>query len=410
MKKILLVEDDSSLREIYGVRLTAEGYNVISAGDGEEALATTVREKPDLILSDVMMPKISGFDMLDILRATPETRDIKIIIMTALSAEDQRERGERLGADKFLVKSQVGIEDVVNAVKEVLGEKTEVQPQGAAIPEMSVPSETPAMAASNEAHATLSNPAMAASSEAPATLSNPVMAAAVPETPEVVETPTTLEGSEAGAKIAAMEAIETPIVETTTEVEKTPAVEVAAPEVTEAPVTEAATQEVAEAPVTEAATPEIQELTPDQPVVYEKRERVMVTTDGESKKMGLTVNGDEVDSAEADETVAPEATDEEAETGEDKGINVFAYADESTDMDVPEVKRLAETPEEEARLRAMLDNAIAEFSDEPKSGFISSGKPKMATDVVENKTQVDSGTTEVATDEGQNEQRTDTTE
>lgn len=395
MKKILLVEDDSSLREIYGVRLTAEGYNVISAGDGEEALATTVREKPDLILSDVMMPKISGFDMLDILRATPETRDIKIIIMTALSAEDQRERGERLGADKFLVKSQVGIEDVVNAVKEVLGEKTEVQPQGAAIPEMSVPSETPAMAASNEAHATLSNPAMAA---------------AVPETPEVVETPTTLEGSEAGAKIAAMEAIETPIVETTTEVEKTPAVEVAAPEVTEAPVTEAATQEVAEAPVTEAATPEIQELTPDQPVVYEKRERVMVTTDGESKKMGLTVNGDEVDSAEADETVAPEATDEEAETGEDKGINVFAYADESTDMDVPEVKRLAETPEEEARLRAMLDNAIAEFSDEPKSGFISSGKPKMATDVVENKTQVDSGTTEVATDEGQNEQRTDTTE
>lgn len=395
MKKILLVEDDSSLREIYGVRLTAEGYNVISAGDGEEALATTVREKPDLILSDVMMPKISGFDMLDILRATPETRDIKIIIMTALSAEDQRERGERLGADKFLVKSQVGIEDVVNAVKEVLGEKTEVQPQGAAIPEMSVPSETPAMATSNEAHATLSNPAMAA---------------AVPETPEVVETPTTLEGSEAGAKIAAMEAIETPIVETTTEVEKTPVVEVAAPEVTEAPVTEAATQEVAEAPVTEAATPEIQELTPDQPVVYEKRERVMVTTDGESKKMGLTVNGDEVDSAEADETVAPEATDEEAETGEDKGINVFAYADESTDMDVPEVKRLAETPEEEARLRAMLDNAIAEFSDEPKSGFISSGKPKMATDVVENKTQVDSGTTEVATDEGQNEQRTDTTE
>ena len=395
MKKILLVEDDSSLREIYGVRLTAEGYNVISAGDGEEALATTVREKPDLILSDVMMPKISGFDMLDILRATPETRDIKIIIMTALSAEDQRERGERLGADKFLVKSQVGIEDVVNAVKEVLGEKTEVQPQGAAIPEMSVPSETPAMAASNEAHATLSNPAMAA---------------AVPETPEVVETPTTLEGSEAGAKIAAMEAIETPIVETTTEVEKTPAVEVATPEVTEAPKTETDAQEVSEAPVTEAATPEIQELTPDQPVVYEKRERVMVTTDGESKKMGLTVNGDEVDSAETDKTVAPEVTDEEAETGEDKGINVFAYADESTDMDVPEVKRLAETPEEEARLRAMLDNAIAEFSDEPKSGFISSGKAKMATDVVENKTQVDSGTTEVATNEGQNEQRTDTTE
>ena len=401
MKKILLVEDDSSLREIYGVRLTAEGYNVISAGDGEEALATTVREKPDLILSDVMMPKISGFDMLDILRATPETRDIKIIIMTALSAEDQRERGERLGADKFLVKSQVGIEDVVNAVKEVLGEKTEVQPQGAAIPEMSVPSETPAMAASSEATATLSTPAMATSSEATATLSTPAMAAAVPETPEAVETPAMLEGSEA----------EAPVTEVTTqEVAEAPKTEIGAQEVAETPKTEIGTKEVAEAPVTEAATPEIQELTPDQPVVYEKRERVMVTTDGESKKMGLTVNGDEVDSAETDETVAPEVTDEEAEMGEDKGINVFAYADESTDMDVPEVKRLAETPEEEARLRAMLDNAIAEFSDEPKNGFISSGKAKMTTDIVENKTQVDSGTTEVAADEGQNEQRTDTTE
>ena len=79
-----------------------------------------VREKPDLIISDVMMPKISGFDMLDILRSTPETKDIKVIMMTALSSEDQRARGEALGADRFLVKSQVGIEDVVNAVHEVL--------------------------------------------------------------------------------------------------------------------------------------------------------------------------------------------------------------------------------------------------------------------------------------------------
>ena len=120
MAKILLVEDDQSLREIYGIRLTAEGYEIVSAGDGEEALATAVREMPDLIISDVMMPKISGFDMLDILRSTPETKDIKVIMMTALSSEDQRERGESLGADRFLVKSQVGIEDVVNAVHEVL--------------------------------------------------------------------------------------------------------------------------------------------------------------------------------------------------------------------------------------------------------------------------------------------------
>ncbi|MEO7905165.1 MAG: response regulator, partial [Candidatus Saccharimonadales bacterium] len=117
-----LVEDDKSLREIYGVRLLAEGYDIVSAGDGEEALAMAIKERPQLILSDVMMPKISGFDMLDILRSTTETRDIKVIMMTALSSEDQRARGEALGADRYLVKSQVGIEDVVRTVHEVLGD------------------------------------------------------------------------------------------------------------------------------------------------------------------------------------------------------------------------------------------------------------------------------------------------
>lgn len=120
MTKILLVEDDKSLREIYGVRLLAEGYDIVSAGDGEEALAMAIKEKPTLIISDVMMPKISGFDMLDILRSTTETRDIKVIMMTALSSDDQRTRGEQLGADRYLVKSQVGIEDVVHTVHEVL--------------------------------------------------------------------------------------------------------------------------------------------------------------------------------------------------------------------------------------------------------------------------------------------------
>ena len=122
MAKILLVEDDKSLREIYGVRLQAEGYTIISAGDGEEALAIAIKERPDLIVSDVMMPKISGFDMLDILRSTTETKNIKVIMMTALSSDDQRARGEQLGADRYLVKSQVGIEDVVRTVHEVLGD------------------------------------------------------------------------------------------------------------------------------------------------------------------------------------------------------------------------------------------------------------------------------------------------
>lgn len=134
MTKILLVEDDQSLREIYGIRLTAEGYEIASAGDGEAALALAVKERPDLIISDVMMPKISGFDMLDILRSTPETANIKVIMMTALSADDQKARGESLGADRFLVKSQVGIEDVVNAVHEVLNDTNGTPATTATVP------------------------------------------------------------------------------------------------------------------------------------------------------------------------------------------------------------------------------------------------------------------------------------
>lgn len=145
MAKIMLVEDDKSLREIYSIRLVAEGYEVVSAGDGEEALAMAVQERPDLVLSDVMMPKISGFDMLDILRSTPETKNIKVIMMTALSSEDQRQRGENLGADKYLVKSQVGIEDVINAVHEVMGDKAvSAQPTPAA--PVATPSVPPAEA------------------------------------------------------------------------------------------------------------------------------------------------------------------------------------------------------------------------------------------------------------------------
>lgn len=145
--KVMVVEDDAALREIYSIRITAEGYEVVSAGDGEEALAVAVREKPDLILSDVMMPKISGFDMLDILRSTPETANIKVVMMTALSADDQRARGERLGADRYLVKSQVGIEDVVNTIHEVLGDRasTSEAPEAPAAP-APAPEPTPAPA------------------------------------------------------------------------------------------------------------------------------------------------------------------------------------------------------------------------------------------------------------------------
>ncbi len=116
----MLVEDDNNLREIYGARLQAEGHDIVSARDGEEALALAVKEKPELIISDVMMPRISGFDMLDILRNAPETKNTKVIMMTALSQVEDRARADKLGADKYLVKSQATLEDVVNAVNSVL--------------------------------------------------------------------------------------------------------------------------------------------------------------------------------------------------------------------------------------------------------------------------------------------------
>jgi len=120
----MLVEDDNSLREIYQARLLAEGYDIVTAKDGEEALALVGQEKPDLIILDVMMPKISGFDTLDIIRSTPATKDIKVVMMTALSQAEDKARAEKLGANKYLVKSQVTLEDIVKTVKEILGAQT----------------------------------------------------------------------------------------------------------------------------------------------------------------------------------------------------------------------------------------------------------------------------------------------
>lgn len=138
MAKIMLVEDDNNLREIYGARLLAEGHEIVTAKDGEEALAVAVKEKPELIISDVMMPKISGFDMLDILRNAPETKFTKVIMMTALSQTEDKARADSLGADRYLVKSQVTLEDVARVVKDVLEGKTEADTR----PEVSVEATT----------------------------------------------------------------------------------------------------------------------------------------------------------------------------------------------------------------------------------------------------------------------------
>jgi DNA-binding response OmpR family regulator len=120
-KKILLVEDDDGLADVYITRLEAEGFKTKRVPNGEDALSVAIEFRPDLILLDVMMPKISGFDVLDILRNTPETTNIRIIMLTALSQDSDRARAQQYGVDDYLVKSQVVIADVVAKIKEHLG-------------------------------------------------------------------------------------------------------------------------------------------------------------------------------------------------------------------------------------------------------------------------------------------------
>ena len=198
MAKILIVEDDKNLSAIYGDRLLAEGHEIVTSHDGEEALAVAVKENPDLIISDVMMPKISGFDMLDILRSTPETQNTKVIMMTALSQAEDKERASTLGANKYLVKSQVTLDDVARVVQEVLA--SDSTPVAPAAPDTSVAlSMMPVTdtAAAGVAAATMPAPAvepvpaaasgMAAPSVMPTPAAEPVAAAPAPDPAVAVE-------------------------------------------------------------------------------------------------------------------------------------------------------------------------------------------------------------------------------
>ncbi|NLA42671.1 response regulator [Candidatus Saccharibacteria bacterium] len=122
-KKILLVEDDTTLATVYRSRLEMEGFETKEVNNGEAALSAIQEYKPDLVLLDAMMPKISGFDVLDIIRNTPSTANTRVIMLTALSQPKDKERAENLGVDEYLVKSQVVIGDVIDRVKHHLSIK-----------------------------------------------------------------------------------------------------------------------------------------------------------------------------------------------------------------------------------------------------------------------------------------------
>lgn len=120
-KKILLVEDDDALANVYLTRLEAEGFLISRVANGEEALEAAKDQKPDLIMLDIMMPKISGLEVLDILRNTPETLNIKVMVLSALGQEGDKQKAMELGADDYLVKSQVVITDVIKRIRKLLG-------------------------------------------------------------------------------------------------------------------------------------------------------------------------------------------------------------------------------------------------------------------------------------------------
>ncbi len=188
MPKVMLVEDDNNLREIYEARMQAEGFDVVTAKDGEEALVVAKAEHPELVISDVMMPKISGFEMLDILRNTDGLKDVKVIMLTALGQADDQQRADRLGADRYLVKSQVTLEDIVNAAHQLLGDlpEPEVEPvvQSNPTPSPSPIVATPIVASPAMVAATVAVEPVAAAAPVvplPAPVAEPVVTAPVAE-------------------------------------------------------------------------------------------------------------------------------------------------------------------------------------------------------------------------------------
>ncbi len=103
-RKILIVDDEVYILHILDFSLGAEGYEVITAADGEEALEKARTEKPDLVVLDVMMPKVDGFEACRRLKNDPETREMPVILLTAKGREVDRKMGIEVGADDYMVK------------------------------------------------------------------------------------------------------------------------------------------------------------------------------------------------------------------------------------------------------------------------------------------------------------------
>lgn len=123
VKKILIIEDDRLLRKVINKKLERENYKVIEATDGEEGLKFSDSEQPDLILLDLVLPEIDGFDVLAKLKKNPNTLKIPVIILSNLGDEEKVEKGMRLGAADYLIKAHLDPGDIIKRIKKILEEK-----------------------------------------------------------------------------------------------------------------------------------------------------------------------------------------------------------------------------------------------------------------------------------------------
>ena len=122
MKTILFIEDESALQKTFGDLLREEGYEMISALDGEVGLRLAKEKKPDLILLDLILPRVHGFDVLKHLKEDPATKDIPVIVLTNLEGIGDVDKAIELGAKTYLVKAQYTLEEVLEKIKKALHE------------------------------------------------------------------------------------------------------------------------------------------------------------------------------------------------------------------------------------------------------------------------------------------------
>ncbi len=121
-QKILIIEDDFFVRDLYDRELTRDGFKISTAEDGAEGLLKTVKEKPDLILLDIMLPKMSGLDVLKKVKEKEEVKEIPVVLLTNLGQDNVIREGFSLGAVGYLIKAAYTPSQIIEEVKKFLEE------------------------------------------------------------------------------------------------------------------------------------------------------------------------------------------------------------------------------------------------------------------------------------------------